>query len=122
MLGPVEIIIPDSHGLPTLKQTYPAIKYTKNLLKNLDGSTFQLPSNTYFEDISETYLEDGSLGYEHDVHYRVLAKDNQGLESLPSKSVSATVEGALLEKNGTHELNMNRDITYNLEPNYPNPF
>ena len=49
-------------------------------------------------------------------------KDNQGLESLPSKSVSATVEGALLEKKGTHELNMNKDVTYDLEPNYPNPF
>ncbi|GAB1442498.1 hypothetical protein MASR2M39_13330 [Ignavibacteriales bacterium] len=62
------------------------------------------------------------MGYEHDVHYRVLARDDQGLESLPSKSVSATVEGALLEKKGTHELNINKTVTNELEPNFPNPF
>jgi len=127
--------IPQNLSVGPSRNNHPRLTWTANTETDISGykvykktieefgwQYLATISSANFEDISETYLEDGGLGYEHDVHYRVLARDDQGLESLPSKSVSATVEGALLEKKGTHELNINKTVTNELEPNFPNPF
>ncbi|MFH0733936.1 MAG: T9SS type A sorting domain-containing protein [bacterium] len=74
-------------------------------------------TNSY-DDLSESYNFNGDGS--HPVWYRVTAYDNQAKESLPSKEIQTTVNGAYLEKSTNNENNLSFD--YLLQQNYPNPF
>lgn len=78
-------------------------------------------TNSY-EDVNETYLASGGIGYEHPVYYYVTAFDTQSKESNPSKEVTTLVKGALLEKEGIDALISKVPVEFGLFQNHPNPF
>ena len=78
-------------------------------------------TNSY-EDLNETYLVSGGIGYDHPVYYFVTAFDTQSKESNPSKEASTLVKGAVLEKEGIDAAISKVPIEFGLFQNHPNPF